>query len=374
MYQYSRSMKDPSGWKQGDSIVREYAEHDASSYSIQQTVTVCLCKPRRQQRKNEEDWMCQYSRLLSTGMQLTFLGLVWLDSGRDLSDSPKGPWNSGNGFQSRFLPTTFYKPGVSLKKHENTNAMIPASNSGTVSQSISLLPFAYGRSLNPSAMCLDPLYALNELFTFAAQSENTFLIFLEGILDRNLDQTSTDPAKSLLELQADLIYHRSILGKHVEQLRDTTDLLKSRADLDWPKYREGQASTATRWLERDYEHILRRAIQLQQRCEREMDILMNTASLEEAKASAKQASRVTKLTVLASFFIPMSFSTSIFGMNFVEFSQAGSGVWVWVIVTAGLLGGSYVVLHWNRSRVNQVLRSVALKKRGNELPEHKVGV
>ena len=374
MRQYIKSMKDSPEWKLGDSIVREYAEHDASSYSIQQTVTVCLCRPRRQQRKNEEDWMYQYSRLLKPMTQLTSLGLAWLDSGRDLSCSPKGPWNFEKGSQNHFLPTKSYKPGVSLKNHENTTALIPAPNPGTVSQSISLLPFAYGRSLNPSAMCLDPLYALNELFTFAAQSENTFLIFLEGILGRNLEQISTSPAKSLLDLQADLIYHRSILGKHVEQLRDTTDLLKSRADLDWPKYREGQASTATRWLERDYEHILRRAIQLQQRCEREMDILMNTASLEEAKASAKQASRVTKLTVLASFFIPMSFSTSIFGMNFVEFSEAGSGVWIWVVVTAGLLGGSYVILHWNQSRVNQVLRSVAPKKRVNDLPEHKVGV
>ena len=219
-------------------------------------------------------------------------------------------------------------------------------------------------------MCIDPLYALNELFSFTAQSENTFLTFLEGILDRNLDRTSTYPVKSLLDLQADLVYHRSILGKHIEQIRDSTDILNSRDDLDWPKTGEEKASTAARWLERDYDHILRRAVQLQQRCDREMDILMNTASLEEARASAQQASRVTKLTFLASFFIPLSFSTSIFGMNFVEFPRFSSGIWVWLLVTVPLLGVSYALLNWNK--VNRMLRLVFPKKHGKVVEEKTV--
>ena len=61
---YIKGMRDFSKWKQGDSIVREYAEHDASAYSIQQTITICMCRPQKQRGKTKEDWTCMYPWLL----------------------------------------------------------------------------------------------------------------------------------------------------------------------------------------------------------------------------------------------------------------------------------------------------------------------
>jgi hypothetical protein len=287
---------------------------------------------------------------------------VWVDSGRDLSLSPRGPWHPDRSRDnSYFLPTRLYKPGVSLKDHSKPQTSNGAAIPATSKQSVSLLPFLYGKSLNPYAMCLDPFYALNELFTFVAQSENQFLNLVESIVDRSTSGNIENVAKSLLDNQADLLYHIRILGQHIARIRDTAEIIKSRADLDWPKYREGQASTATRWLERDYDHILQRSVLLQQRCEREMDMLMTRASLEESRASVIQAHRVTRLTILAFFFLPLSFSTSIFGMNFVTFPRFIDGIWVWVVVMVPLLIISFSVVSWDKTQIKRWSHSVTGK-------------
>jgi hypothetical protein len=59
MAAYLKSMQNSIGWKQGDSIIRSYAAHDDSAYSIQQAITVCFCKARSQRiAGNGSNWIC----------------------------------------------------------------------------------------------------------------------------------------------------------------------------------------------------------------------------------------------------------------------------------------------------------------------------
>ncbi|KAI1128884.1 hypothetical protein F5Y10DRAFT_277093 [Nemania abortiva] len=64
------------------------------------------------------------------------------------------------------------------------------------------------------------------------------------------------------------------------------------------------------------------------------------SSLEASRLSIKQArlaleeSRRTKLiTVLAIFFVPISLSTSVFGMNIHELNENGQSLWVFILTT-----------------------------------------
>ncbi|KAI0417883.1 hypothetical protein F5X98DRAFT_386722 [Xylaria grammica] len=64
------------------------------------------------------------------------------------------------------------------------------------------------------------------------------------------------------------------------------------------------------------------------------------SSLKQAKISIKQAkvaleeSKRTKLvTVLAIFFVPISLSTSVFGMNIRELNENGQPIWVFLVTT-----------------------------------------
>jgi len=64
--------------------------------------------------------------------------------------------------------------------------------------------------------------------------------------------------------------------------------------------------------------------------------MSNLVSLTALAESKKQISLAARVTVLASIFLPLSFCTSIFGMNFVKVE--GLSIWVGALVT--VLGGS----------------------------------
>ncbi|KAI0973497.1 hypothetical protein F4678DRAFT_28556 [Xylaria arbuscula] len=72
--------------------------------------------------------------------------------------------------------------------------------------------------------------------------------------------------------------------------------------------------------------------------------------LKESRASIKQAnialeeSRRTKLiTVLAIFFVPISLSTSVFGMNINELNQNGQSLWVFIVTTVVIVAATLTV-------------------------------
>ncbi|KAI0892570.1 hypothetical protein F4806DRAFT_235606 [Annulohypoxylon nitens] len=73
-------------------------------------------------------------------------------------------------------------------------------------------------------------------------------------------------------------------------------------------------------------------------------------SLEESRVSIKQSKvaleegRRTKLvTVLAIFFVPISLSTSIFGMNINELNESGQSIWVFIVSTVMIVGATMMI-------------------------------
>ncbi|KAI0545454.1 hypothetical protein F4679DRAFT_561015 [Xylaria curta] len=73
-------------------------------------------------------------------------------------------------------------------------------------------------------------------------------------------------------------------------------------------------------------------------------------SLEESRASIKQAkialeeSKRTKLiTVLAIFFVPISLSTSVFGMNIHELNENGQSLWVFILTTVLIVAATMII-------------------------------
>jgi len=74
---------------------------------------------------------------------------------------------------------------------------------------------------------------------------------------------------------------------------------------------------------------------------------MNRASLEESRRAIEQAEKVKRLTLLAFFFVPLSFTASIFGMNFKEFGQGHLSIYIFGIVVGPVFGLSAVVGFWD---------------------------
>ena len=78
-------------------------------------------------------------------------------------------------------------------------------------------------------------------------------------------------------------------------------------------------------------------------------------SIEESRRSIEEAISVKRLTQLAFVFIPLSFVTSVFGMNVQEISGTGVKIWIFV-VTAFIVGGSSIVF-WRLIKPVQAWRS-----------------
>lgn len=65
----------------------------------------------------------------------------------------------------------------------------------------------------------------------------------------------------------------------------------------------------------DFENVLSRIESLKDRMEKTANSLVSTMSILESKRAISEAESVSRLTELAFFFIPLSFATSLFGMQ-----------------------------------------------------------
>lgn len=204
-------------------------------------------------------------------------------------------------------------------------------------QSASLLPYQYGKTMNANNMRHDAFYALSELFTFAASSENQFLNMMRVLINENISQFSE---KSELSL-ANLTHSKAVVDEHVQRISSTISCLRNRGGSKWPRPSEPPASDLVQeTLQRladDFAQLLQHAQELSAKCIEGTNTLMTIAMLRESRKAIVQAESLSGLTKLAVFFVPTSFVCSFFGMNFVEFGQGQLSVWVSVSVLIPVL-------------------------------------
>jgi hypothetical protein len=266
--------------------------------------------------------------------------IVCSDAGRDLSLGPPGPWTNIDDRKyssSTIYPTLqhlsrgFYRTNSNLKPDPNVDR-------GAHFQSASLLPEQFSTTLDVSTMRINPFYALTELFRFSAFSENQFLNLMEQKITPDAGYKSLKQETPTL---SNLLYFREILEAHIVQLKNTVKVIRGRGT-HWtsscekgapagppPTSQRTKADTAASMLLEDFEYLLERAETLKHRCDQGMAVIMNNAMLAESKRAIHQAKGVAKLTLVAFFYIPFSFTTSFFGMNFQELGTGKLSVWAW---------------------------------------------
>lgn len=102
-----------------------------------------------------------------------------------------------------------------------------------------------------------------------------------------------------------------------------------------------------------------------------MDMLQNNAMVQKSHKAIEQAEGVAKLTRLAFFFIPLSLTASIFGMNVRQFSPDVSlSVWVWVITSVVTLVLFYLVLTWGDFRLSEQVKHLKTRRTKRELKDN----
>lgn len=267
------------------------------------------------------------------------IALVWTDVGKDLGSGPKGPWQGDRSQNTPKKPPFF--PTIQLFPQGATDEPIAAFNipeadqaRGPFAQSVSPLAQCYGQTLDPSLMAVDSFYAQSELFIISASSICQQLNLIESIIDDKIGYKLYESQDYSL---ADLSYHQDILRRLEPRLRENITVLEQSQSTAWPRmYHEADASCADEMkakaaatanlLLADFKHLLLRVDSLSARCQNGMSICMNSAAIAESQRAIAQARQVEQLTRLAFIYVPLSFTTSFFGMNLSLFGT-GNPVW-----------------------------------------------
>ncbi|KAL8938929.1 MAG: hypothetical protein Q9211_002980 [Gyalolechia sp. 1 TL-2023] len=212
-----------------------------------------------------------------------------------------------------------------------------------------LLPLQYGSRLNKELARQDALYALGELFQFAASAEVQLLNLLHNSIEHELSFVGEQnagryQAVSLLNLK----YIKTQLTTLTQRLAETVSILQNRHSLDWPRAVNSMtAERAAVLLLADFEYLLQRAKTLARECDHGMATLAYSSVLEESRRSADMAVRVQRLTMIATIFIPLSFACSFWGMNFKELGTGSRPLWMWLASAAPIILASYAVSCWS---------------------------
>ncbi|KAI0396024.1 hypothetical protein F5Y17DRAFT_151626 [Xylariaceae sp. FL0594] len=312
----------------GESMIRDFHVFDQKHFAVEQRISVCM--------QPGDDGK-------------TFTVLVWLDAGPEPAVAGDWPWVVRPP-ESYLLPVIRHKHMAALKCHLFTDPRGDDSSSMTSdAQSALNLSKDYGRFLHPRTMSLDAFYSLNEVFNFAASSQAQFL----NLLEVKLDQYTSLPRAMEYQSLPSLKFAKTILQKHIQKTRRVLDNIKSAQSSKWPRdrsdYGQRKTAAAAENLEQDFEYLLNRATALHQRTTESIAVLMSSISISESQKGINQQERLGKLTFLAFIFVPLSFTTSFFGMNLKELQKDEHlpPLWEWVALSIGVFTGAIALYHFD---------------------------
>jgi hypothetical protein len=292
--------------------------------------------------------------------------LIWLDSGHDLLHSPPGPWSDlGQRGAMTIFPVTMYKRSISLKaqQHRVINKEHSVIGGNRLPQSVALLPLFYGRSMNAQRMSEDPLYALHELLLFWATSETQFLNVVSSALQSMVDVSLEESSSKMTDTQNTLVFYKDILSRHTNSIAGVLQCIESRDLSDWPRSLAAKPQLTAEKLECDVRYVFERSKELEEKCVSSMSVLTNRAMIQESKSAIEQNKRFYRLTILASVFVPLSFCSSLFGMQFVDFRSTSTGIWTYIAVTVPIFVFSVMIFNWNTEKIRGIVpKGYAWKK------------
>jgi hypothetical protein len=183
-------------------------------------------------------------------------------------------------------------------------------------QSIQHIHKNYGSYLKTEVMAHDAFYALNELFEFSAASVDQFLELVEENICRKILGFSNS------EKISELLLDKSLLDDYRRYVKDIMETICSQGGPRWPRATEPKqrekADRAANHLESRYDRLLRRCDRLAEQCSDSITMLTNAETQRQTERAIEQTNRLKKLSVLAYFYIPLSFAASFFGMNFKQ--------------------------------------------------------
>ncbi|KAL3417614.1 hypothetical protein PVAG01_10624 [Phlyctema vagabunda] len=346
----------------GQSLVRSFGVLDETTFILEQEISVYI----------------PYRRAGA------WTALIWLDSGSSLHNLYDLPWHirSKSDTQRRPLrddplPIVRHIPakhlsslrrtptgsGSDLSEHTAPDGS-PLSLLDHTPQSLHHLPEQYGIGLNPKIASSDPFYALSELLFISASSETQLINRLEASLDEINDTYEGDETAAVENLS----YIHRLASSHLQYIDSMKAFVTDGASHYWPQPQPvlPESATLQSLLIEDFGSLSARAEHLTGQLLQAMNFISNQVLLEESRKVMEVAGNTQRLTLLAFFFLPFTFTTSLFGTNFLEFGTGKKSIWilfatlvpVTILSTLLCLWPTVVAMDWKKiTSFRAVLRS-----------------
>jgi hypothetical protein len=366
--QKSKNLFGGSQSSTGHSIIRQVNIHSGDAIVLEQAISITVL--------NHQDAVKgQYPLGLlvlrvTAGMLTTATVLVWTDSGSDV-DSKYVPVPNVESFHNvadaiSFCPVFFEKELKEWQSSSDEDAKATYSR-----QPISVLPARYGETLDWNQLSEDPILILQELFNFQSAAAIQYLNMLRKTISQLTARTQPiDDGRVNMEDILHFEYAKTILVRWSANFRGLTQALDAgplRNDTASPESRE-KRTRMLQSLKRDLEFLQNEANTITELCDGGKSAILSNFSISEARRTTEEARLVTELTKattrLTFIFLPISFVTSVFGMNFQQFGQGSLSIWLWVEVTLPLLVVCIIMVEWGGPIMSysQKLFSSALEK------------
>ncbi|KAH8907948.1 hypothetical protein BR93DRAFT_977797 [Coniochaeta sp. PMI_546] len=312
------SLQDSAASEAGRSIIRRLEVHDGGTLVVEQQMTATI---------------------VHRGNFWTIF--IWSDAGNEVDHAhiPVPPTEDFASVASDlvFCPVFFdnQSTGASHPVTLPDRGIHPHSM-----QPLVLLNTRYGFTIDWSTCSTDsPLAVLKELFMFNAAAALQYVNMLDHVLleiGGRSDFPSYEHTKLETTVQYD--YIKASLSRFEQHCSDVLAFLRD-PPVKW-KLGESHSSVDSAAIS-DFDYLTSRARSLLKVCEDGKATLMSNDSVQAAKRSAREAKLVTQLTKttnrLTFIFLPISYITSVFGMNFEQFGQGSMSIWVWAVTTIPLL-------------------------------------
>ncbi|EME81310.1 uncharacterized protein MYCFIDRAFT_72164 [Pseudocercospora fijiensis CIRAD86] len=305
------------GASSGQSVIRNSVLHDLQTMSVEQVVSA-------------------YVKSFNGG----WISIVWSDVANDLHEIVAASWFGGssrkNGCHMQTIPAILVPPD-DLSEVTPRSTGSPSHSSNCLGQNIASLPFHCALGLDHKTARHDPFYALSALFSSASASQLQYINMLAQSTEQYLRKARlAEESEIWIE---NLLMIQKLMHSVQGNMQEIEDSVQQQQWLPWPsidtedfrlikRVDEAKVKVTT-----DYKSLLRRTERIAARCESGLHNTMSSLSIAESKKGIEQAGRVAQLTRLAFVFVPLSFTTSFFGMNFQQLATGDLQIWVWFVIS-----------------------------------------
>jgi len=279
-----------------------------------------------------------------------------LDKGKPLQGFPV-PWEKykRGSYFPRFIPLVPYN--IVRLRDRKSHAQPAKATYGVDSRSGSPDPMLFHPADHLQVISKDevkllrtsPYFILYRLLSIAALSWAQVLNLVDEEIRKHESMASDYSQHRFASEQLQCVV--SLLNDIRCTIREHRDLIEVDHGTSWQfPLEEGLAVVLTAIkssAENDHENLSYRCIQLHEKAQSASQAVLRAAQLLQAERSLGEANEISRLTVLAFFFLPLGFVGTIFGMNVEELSQ-NPPLWTYFAVAAPVLAITLLSAVWPR--------------------------